>query len=331
MLTVGVLEIDREPRSALVRVAARQQPHVRERAVVGLVDVRTRGRVRLTRDRIGEIEVGVSEVRRRGRVLGVLEPAEQRLDGVAIGVEAVIGERSPAGQALEALRDEARVIRADDIHRRPPNRAGGVTNRSLQGAVRPGAIRVPGRDVRVEHVRMRPAVRRKSAVRNVIAVRRDGRLQQSVTPGVAGGHELIGPPIRRRSRQRGGDAKRGQRRDGDEHAHERARKSSTNPTGKTRDARHISLRSARRLPGHSSLGTPAFLAVAVRNINTTFYVVKGCCSEHVAGRARSHETCACNQRAEAFPTSRSRAMSVQRSDLRPSATALPRIGQIGQK
>jgi hypothetical protein len=29
------------------------------------------------------------------------------------------------------------------------------------------------------------------------------------------------------------------------------------------------------LPGHSSLDTAAFLAVAGRNINTVFYVVKG--------------------------------------------------------
>ena len=106
MLALVVLEIRREARTALVHCAVGQQPDVRERAVVGLVDVRTRGRVGLAGDRIEQIEVGVSEVRRRGRVLGVLETADQRLDGVAVGVEAVVRERPTAGQALEALRDE---------------------------------------------------------------------------------------------------------------------------------------------------------------------------------------------------------------------------------
>jgi hypothetical protein len=42
-------------------------------------------------------------------------------------------------------------------------------------------------------------------------------------------------------------------------------------------------------------------------------------------------TTGCNQRAEGSPTSRSRATSVQGSDLSPSAMALPRIGHTGQK
>ena len=270
-------------------------------------------RVGLAGDRIEE-EVGVREVRGRGRVLGVLETADQRLDGVAIGVEAVIRERPTTGQALEALRDEARVVRGGGIDRRPPigpdgSRCARCSGRFVQV---PSALRVatyvlstfewaPSCDeARRTKCGCRPPRSTAEAARYVRCPRgsrartsahRGGAASAVATPSEASAATARARPS--------ADAKK---------QHESDRE---NPGCQA----YISpIRPA--LPGHSSLDTAAFLAVARRNINTPFYVVK---------RTRR------NQRGEASPTSRSRAISVQRSDFNPSATALPRIGQTGQK